>query len=151
MHENWGEKLIISSDLGYVYNILTLPSIICADKQSGGCKISSRYFRKMFSIPRYWTYRPIPTFYLIGQSPLTVLIQLRNIYTFRTFRLLINAVILLLNYLVLILCLYMHIFSRYFLLHCYITHTVSSESLQTFILFHVFNNPWCSMLFPQAG
>ena len=37
MHENWGEKLIISSDFGYVSNILTLPSIICADKQSGGC------------------------------------------------------------------------------------------------------------------
>ena len=60
MPENWGEKLIISSDSGYVSNILTLPSIICADKRSGGCKISSRYFSKMLSTPRYRTYRPIP-------------------------------------------------------------------------------------------
>ena len=38
--------------------------------------------------------------------------SIEKFYTFRTFRLLINAVILLLNYLVLILCLYMHIVSH---------------------------------------
>ena len=65
MPENWGEKLIISSDSGYVSNILTLPSIICADKRSGGCKISSRYFSKMLSTPRYRTYRPIPSIYKV--------------------------------------------------------------------------------------
>ena len=62
MHENWGEKLIISSDFEYVSNILTLPSIICANKRSGGCKISSRYFSKMLSIPRYRNYRPVPNY-----------------------------------------------------------------------------------------
>ena len=50
---------LVSSDSEYVSNILTLPSIICADKRSGGCKILSRYFSKMLSIPRYRTYRPI--------------------------------------------------------------------------------------------
>ena len=63
MHENWGWNLIISSDFGYVSNILTLPSIICAGKQSGDCKIPSRYFSKMLSIPRYRTYGPIPNNY----------------------------------------------------------------------------------------
>ena len=53
---------IISSDFGYVSNILTLLSVICVDKRSGGFNISSRYFSKMLSIPRYRTYRPIPTF-----------------------------------------------------------------------------------------
>ena len=48
--------LVLFSDLGYVSNILTLPSIICAGKQSGGCEISSRYFSKMLSIPRHWAY-----------------------------------------------------------------------------------------------
>ena len=61
MPENCGEKLIISSDFGYVSNILTLPSIICADKRIGGCKISSQYFSKMLPTPRYRTYRPIPS------------------------------------------------------------------------------------------
>ena len=37
------------------------PSIICADKRSGGCKISSRYFIKLLSIPRYRAYLPIPS------------------------------------------------------------------------------------------
>ena len=60
MHENWGEKLIISSDFEYVSNILTLAPIVCPNKRSGGCKISSRYFSKMLSIPRYRNYRPIP-------------------------------------------------------------------------------------------
>ena len=44
MHENSGKKLIISSDLGYISNILSLPSIVCADKRDGGFKISSRCF-----------------------------------------------------------------------------------------------------------
>ena len=34
---------------------------MCGDKRSGGCKISSRYFSKMLSTPRYRTYRPIPS------------------------------------------------------------------------------------------
>ena len=58
----WREKLVISSDFGYASNILTLPSIIYVSKRSGGFKISSRYFSKMLSIPRYRTYRPIPSF-----------------------------------------------------------------------------------------
>ena len=29
MHENWGYKMIISLDAGYISHILTLPSIIC--------------------------------------------------------------------------------------------------------------------------
>ena len=63
MHENWWEKLIISSDSEYVSNIITLPSIICANMRSGSCKISSRYFSKMLLIPRYRNYRPIPNQY----------------------------------------------------------------------------------------
>ena len=74
MPENWGEKLIISSDFGYVSNILTLPSIICADKRSGGCKISSRYFSKMLSTLRYRTYRPIPSLYDCGLIVVTIFI-----------------------------------------------------------------------------
>ena len=64
MHENMGSnssKLIISSDFGYIPNILTLSSIICADKRRGSCKISSQYFSKMLSIPRHLAYRPMPT------------------------------------------------------------------------------------------
>ena len=56
----WDKKLIISSYLGYVSNILTLSSILCVGKGSGGFKISSRYFTKMLSIPRFRAYRPIP-------------------------------------------------------------------------------------------
>ena len=69
MHENWGEKPIICSDFQYVSNILTLPSIICANKRSGGCKISSRYFSKMLSTPRYRNYRPVLSFERRVQSP----------------------------------------------------------------------------------
>ena len=69
MNEYWGEKRIISSDFEYVSNISTLPSIICADKRSGGCKISSQYFSKMLLIPRYWTYRPIPSYLQLLPSP----------------------------------------------------------------------------------
>ena len=58
-------KALNSSDFAYVSNILTLPSIICTDKRSGGCKISSRYFSKMLSIPRYQSYQPIPSKYYI--------------------------------------------------------------------------------------
>ena len=72
-----GSKLIISSDFGYVSDILTLPSIIYADKRSGGCKISSRYFSKMLSTPRYRTYRPIPNsilhFIYLGFTSLSTL------------------------------------------------------------------------------
>ena len=46
MDENMVQKLLNSSDLGYVSNILTLPSIICTDKRSGGFKVLSRYFAK---------------------------------------------------------------------------------------------------------
>ena len=61
MPENWGQKLIISSDFECVSNILTLPSIICVHKRSGDCKISTRYFSKMLLlILRYQTYRPTP-------------------------------------------------------------------------------------------
>ena len=42
MHRNMGSKLIISSGLGYVSNILSFPLIICVDKQSSSNKISSR-------------------------------------------------------------------------------------------------------------
>ena len=57
----WDKKLILSLYLGYVSNILTLSSIICVGKQSGGFKISSRYFIKMLSIQRCRPYRPIPS------------------------------------------------------------------------------------------
>ena len=57
----WDKKLIISSYLGYVSNILTLSFIICVGKRSGGFKISSQYFTKMLSIPRFRSYRPFPT------------------------------------------------------------------------------------------
>ena len=53
MHKNMGQKLIISSNLGFVPNILSLKAITCADKRSGGSKISSQYFIKMLSILRY--------------------------------------------------------------------------------------------------
>ena len=57
----WDKKHIISSYLGNVSNILTLPSIICVGKRSGGFKILSQYFTKMLSIPRFRAYRPIPS------------------------------------------------------------------------------------------
>ena len=54
-------KLIISSDFWYVSNISILSAIIYVGKLDGGLKIWSQYFSKLFSIPRYWAYRPIPT------------------------------------------------------------------------------------------
>ena len=54
-----GPKIIISSDLGFVSDILSFISIMCVDKQIGGCKISSGYFSKIFLILRLWAYRPI--------------------------------------------------------------------------------------------
>ena len=63
------QKLIISSDFGYVSNISTIPSIIYVHKRSGGCKISSRYFSKMLSIPRDWIYQPMPSHYSPASHP----------------------------------------------------------------------------------
>ena len=40
IHKNMGQKLLISSDLGYVYNILTLSSISSVGKRDGGFKIT---------------------------------------------------------------------------------------------------------------
>ena len=51
-----GQRIIISTDLGYVSNILTLPLIISVGKQDDGFEISSGYFSKMFSIPRHRAY-----------------------------------------------------------------------------------------------
>ena len=45
---------------GYVSNISCPSCIICVGKRSGGFKISSRYFSKMLSIPKYRAYR-VPT------------------------------------------------------------------------------------------
>ena len=39
MHENIGQEPIISSDFRYFSNTLTLPSIICVGKGSGGFNI----------------------------------------------------------------------------------------------------------------
>ena len=50
MQENMEQKLILSSDFGYVSSI----------KRSGTFKISSQYFSKILSIQRYLAYRPIP-------------------------------------------------------------------------------------------
>ena len=74
-HENMGQKLIISSDFGYFSNILTPPSIICVDKRSGGCKLSSRYFSKMLSIPRYRAYGLIASVSIIYMLQYTVSVQ----------------------------------------------------------------------------
>ena len=43
----------ISSDLGYVSNTLSFPSIIYVDKPIGGCKILSQYFSRMLLILRH--------------------------------------------------------------------------------------------------
>ena len=51
INKNIGQKLIISSDFGYVSNILTLPSIISVGKQDGGFKTSLQYFSKMLPTP----------------------------------------------------------------------------------------------------
>ena len=62
MHEYMGSKLnIISSYLGFVSNILTLPFVICVDKQTDCGKISSWYFSELLSVPRHKAYPPIPT------------------------------------------------------------------------------------------
>ena len=53
-------KLQFLQILGYFSNILTFPSIVCVDKQSGSCKISSQYFSKMLLIQRHRAYQPIP-------------------------------------------------------------------------------------------
>ena len=91
-------------------------------------------------------------FYLIVLSPLTATLQLRNFYSFITFSLLINAVILLLNCPVLIILFYIHICSLacYFFLHRHTTCMVYSEILLTFTLFDLFRISCCSMLFPRA-
>ena len=79
-------------------------------------------------------------------------LQLKKYYSFITFGLLINVVVLLLNCLVLILCLYIHIYSLTccFLLHLSITDTFYSKSRKNFILFHLFYVSRCSVLYPQA-
>ena len=56
-----GQKLIISSDFGYISNMLTVPSIIYVHKKSCSFRISSQYFSKMLLVLRHQASRPIPS------------------------------------------------------------------------------------------
>ena len=61
MDKTMGIKAYTFFRFGYVSNILTIPSMIRVYNWGGGLQVSSRYFSKMLSIPRYRAYRPIPT------------------------------------------------------------------------------------------
>ena len=54
-----GKKCAISSDMGFVSNILCFLSIILG-VEMGGCKISSQHFSKMPSIPIHQVDQHIP-------------------------------------------------------------------------------------------
>ena len=82
MHENVGIKAYNFFRFLVCYNILTLPSIICADKRSGGFKISSWYFIKLLSIPKYRNYRP--SLVSGGQTFVFVLTDIQEITHFRS-------------------------------------------------------------------
>ena len=62
-------------------------------------------------------------FYIIVLFPLTAVLQLIKFYSFIIFSILINAVILLLNCLVLILYLYIHFLSLRYFIHLNIIRT----------------------------
>ena len=69
--------------------------------------------------------------------------SITKLYSFLTFSVQINVAILLLKYLVLIFSFSLILFYCTF----YITFKVCSESLLNFLLFNLFNNTWCSVLF----
>ena len=52
-YTNMGKKLIISSILGFVFNILSSPTIMCADNQNTGYKVLSRDSNELVLISRY--------------------------------------------------------------------------------------------------
>ena len=48
--EIWDKNCAVSSDLGFVSNILSFLAVTCIDNHNGSCKVSSQYFNALNTV-----------------------------------------------------------------------------------------------------